>query len=41
MVDTMEHATEVAGLLNWCGVEDLDPVPDLIPPPGLRYEAAT
>jgi len=37
MVDTMEHATDLAGLLNWCGVDDLDPVPDLVPPPGLRY----
>jgi hypothetical protein len=35
MVDTMEHAREVAGLLNWCGVDDLDPVPDLVPPPAL------
>jgi hypothetical protein len=32
MVDTAEHAVEVAGLLNWCGVRDLDPVPDLVPP---------
>ena len=38
MVDTMEHATDLAGLLNWCGVDDLDPVPDLVPPPGLSYE---
>ena len=35
MVDTMEHARDVAGLLNWCGVDDLDPVPDLVPPPAL------
>ena len=35
MVDTMEHARDVAGLLNWCGVDHLDPVPDLVPPPGL------
>jgi hypothetical protein len=32
MVDTMEHATDLSGLLNWCGVEDLDPVSDLSPP---------
>ena len=31
MVDTMEHAADVAGLLNWCGVDDLDPVPELAP----------
>ena len=36
MVDTMEHARDVAGLLNWCGIDDLDPVPDLVPPPALR-----
>jgi len=36
MVDTMEHARDLAGLLNWCGVDDLDPVPDLVPPPALR-----
>lgn len=36
MVDTMEHARDLAGLLNWSGVEDLDPVPDLVPPPALR-----
>jgi len=40
MVDTMEHARDLAGLLNWCGVDDLDPVPDLVPPPPLRYQAA-
>ena len=32
MVDTMEHAVDLSGLLNWCGVDDLDPVPDLRPP---------
>ena len=31
MVDTPEHAADVAGLLNWCGVEDLEPVPRLNP----------
>jgi hypothetical protein len=33
MVDTVEHAADVAGLLNWCGVHELNPVPDLTPPP--------
>lgn len=37
MVDTMEHARDLAGLLNWCGVDDLDPVSDLVPPQELRY----
>ena len=32
MVDTAEHAADVAGLLNWCGVRELDPVLDLVPP---------
>ena len=32
MVDTMSHAIDVAGLLNWCNLEDLQPVPDLVPP---------
>lgn len=32
MVDTMERAAEVAGLLNWCGVHELNPVPELRPP---------
>lgn len=40
MVDTMEHARDVAGLLNWSGVDDLDPVPDLVPPPPLRLHVA-
>jgi hypothetical protein len=33
MVDTIEHAAEVAGLLNWSGVEELEPDIDLRPPP--------
>lgn len=41
MVDTMEHARDLAGLLNWSGIDDLDPVPDLVPPPALRYREAT
>lgn len=32
MVDTAEHAADVAGLLNWCGVQELEPVADLTPP---------
>ena len=40
MVDTMEHARDVAGLLNWAGVDDLDPVADLVPPPSLMLEGA-
>jgi hypothetical protein len=32
MVDTVEHASDVAGLLNWCGVQELEPVPELTPP---------
>jgi hypothetical protein len=32
IVDTMEHAADLSGLLNWCGVHDLNPVPDLMPP---------
>src|SRR5690349_1294419 len=40
MVDTMEHARDLAGLLNWSGVDDLDPVPDLVPPPALRIQTA-
>jgi hypothetical protein len=32
MVDTAEHAADVAGLLNWCGVHDLEPVSALAPP---------
>jgi hypothetical protein len=31
MVDTMEHASDVAGLLNWCGVHELEPIPELTP----------
>lgn len=40
MVDTLEHARDVAGLLNWSGVGELNPVPDLVPPPGLVPEGA-
>ena len=34
VVADMERAVDVAGLLNWCGVDDLRPVPDLRPPIG-------
>lgn len=40
MVDTVEHAKDLAGLLNWSGVHELDPVPDLVPPPTLAYDPA-
>jgi hypothetical protein len=32
VVDTREHAVDVAGLLNWCGVHELEPVPELAAP---------
>jgi len=32
LVDTREHAVDVAGLLNWCGVHELEPVPELTQP---------
>jgi hypothetical protein len=36
MVDTMEHAIDLSSLLNWCGVEELNPVSDLdLPRDGL------
>jgi len=35
MVDTMEHAIDLSGFLNWCGVEDLTPVSDLVLPRAL------
>jgi hypothetical protein len=31
-VDTAERAVDVSGLLNWCGVNHLEPVPNLRPP---------
>jgi YHS domain-containing protein len=31
IVDSSERAADVAGLLNWCGVHDLRPVPELVP----------
>jgi hypothetical protein len=31
-VDTAEHAADVSGLLNFCGVDQLEPVPNLRPP---------
>jgi hypothetical protein len=32
MVNNMQRAVDVAGLLNWCGVDNLRAVPDLRPP---------
>lgn len=32
MVDTMEHAIDLSSFLNWCGVDDLNPIPDLALP---------
>jgi len=29
VMDSAERAADVAGLLNWCGVHHLDPVPEL------------
>jgi hypothetical protein len=31
-VDTAEHAVDLSGLLNWCGVDHLEPVATLRPP---------
>lgn len=31
-VDTAERAVDLSGLLNWCGVDHLEPVTDLRPP---------
>jgi hypothetical protein len=39
VMDSAERAADVAGLLNWCGVHQLDPVPGLkLPAEGLREE---
>ena len=35
MVDTLEHAVDLAGLLNWCGIKQLNPVAALRLPPAL------
>jgi hypothetical protein len=35
MVDTMEHAIDLAGLLNWCGIKQLNPVAALRLPSAL------
>jgi YHS domain-containing protein len=40
IVDTSERAADVAGLLNWCGVYDLEPVPELVPRPAGTQETA-
>jgi hypothetical protein len=31
-VDTAERAADVSGLLNWCGIDHLEPIPNLRPP---------
>ena len=31
MVDTADHASDVAGLLNWCGVDEMEIIPELTP----------
>jgi hypothetical protein len=31
-VDTAEHAADLSGFLNWCGVDHLEPVANLRPP---------
>jgi hypothetical protein len=31
-VDSAEHAADLSGLLNWCGVDHLEPYPNLRPP---------
>jgi Cu+-exporting ATPase len=38
VVDTSARAVDVAGLLNWCGVHDLNPVPQLVPQPAGTQE---
>ncbi|MGH7513264.1 MAG: hypothetical protein ACREOQ_10110 [Gemmatimonadales bacterium] len=38
LVDSSERAADVAGLLNWCGVHDLNPVPELVPPGTVAQE---
>lgn len=30
-VDTLEHAADLSGVLNWCGVDHLEPVAELRP----------
>lgn len=32
VVDTAEHAVDLSGFLNLCGIEHLDPIPNLRPP---------
>jgi hypothetical protein len=32
VVDSAERAADLSGLLNWCGVDHLEPVPSLRPP---------
>jgi len=39
-VDTVQRAADVSGLLNWCGVDHLEPVPNLRPPDQDLYAQA-
>ena len=39
VMESAERAADVAGLLNWCGVHDLEPVPELRPPAAGQAEA--
>lgn len=39
VMDSTERANDVAGLLNWCGVHQLDPIPELRPPAEGQGEA--
>jgi hypothetical protein len=41
VVDTAERAADVSGLLNWCGVDRLEPVPNLRPPDQNMYAPPT
>jgi hypothetical protein len=33
-VDTAEHAADLSGFLNWCGVDHLEPASNFRPPAG-------
>ena len=35
VVDTAERAADLSGLLNWCGIDHLEPAANLRPPSGL------
>lgn len=38
-VDTAEHAVDLSGFLNWCGLDHLDPIPNLRPPDQSKVQA--